>query len=77
MATDVFQDAVARLERLGEEAGASPELVEALRKPMATLEASLSVRMDDGSQRHFSAFRSCATTTPSGPPRGASATTPV
>jgi glutamate dehydrogenase (NADP+) len=58
MATDVFQDAVARLERLGEEAGVSPELVEALRKPMATLEASLSVRMDDGSQRHFSAFRS-------------------
>ncbi len=58
MAVDVFRDAVARLEHLGEESGASPELIEALRTPMATLEASLSVRMDDGSRRHFSAFRS-------------------
>jgi glutamate dehydrogenase (NADP+) len=56
--TDVFQDAVARLERLGEQAGASAELIDALRNPRATLQASLPVRMDDGSRRYFTAFRS-------------------
>ena len=55
---DVFTDAVARLERLGAEAGVSDELIDVLRAPQATLEARLPVRMDDGSRRHFTAFRS-------------------
>ena len=55
---NVFEDAVARLERLGREAGVRDELIDALRTPMATLEASLPVRMDDGTRRHFTAFRS-------------------
>ncbi len=54
---DVFSDAVARLERLGSEAGVSPELIDALRSPQATLEATLPVRMDDGSRHYFPAFR--------------------
>ena len=56
--TDVFQDALARLQRLGEEAEVSSELIDALRGPMATLQATLPVRMDDGSRRYFTAFRS-------------------
>jgi len=55
---NVFTDAVARLERLGAEAGVAEELIDALRTPMATLEASLAVRRDDGSNSHFTAFRS-------------------
>jgi glutamate dehydrogenase (NADP+) len=55
---NVFTDAVARLERLGAEAGVSEELIDTLRTPMATLEVSLPVRRDDGSTSHFTAFRS-------------------
>jgi glutamate dehydrogenase (NADP+) len=56
--SEVFRDAVTRLIRLGGEAGVSAEIIEALRAPMATLTASLPVRMDDGELRHFTAFRS-------------------
>jgi glutamate dehydrogenase (NADP+) len=55
---NVFEDAVARLVRLGREAGVSPELIDGLRTPEATLEASLPVRMDDGSRQYFTAYRS-------------------
>ncbi len=54
---NVFEDAVARVERIGEQAGVGPEAIDALRRPKATLTASLPVRMDDGSTRHFVAYR--------------------
>jgi glutamate dehydrogenase (NADP+) len=54
---DVFQAALAQVERLGSERGASSELLDVLRHPRATLVAGLPVRMDDGSLRHFTAYR--------------------
>ena len=54
---NVFQDALARLDRLGTEAGVGAELIDALRAPKATLTASLPVRMDDGSIKMFAGFR--------------------
>ena len=46
---DVFRDAVTRVERIGREAALNHEVIAALRRPEATLMASLPVRMDDGS----------------------------
>lgn len=50
---DVLHDALARLDRIGREA----EVIDALLHPLECLMASLSVRMDDGSTRHFTAYR--------------------
>ncbi|MEM7409059.1 MAG: Glu/Leu/Phe/Val dehydrogenase [Myxococcota bacterium] len=69
METDVFQDAVARVERIAEEAGVAPEVVDALRQPKAVLSADLPVRMDDGSTRHFQAYR-CRYNDALGPTKG-------
>ena len=66
---DVFEDAVARLTRLGNEAGVGAELIDALRRPKATLMATLPVRMDDGSRRFFAAFR-CRYNDALGPTKG-------
>ena len=55
--SEVFRDAVARLETIAEIAGVPDEIVEALRRPSATLSATLPVRMDDGSTQYFEAFR--------------------
>jgi glutamate dehydrogenase (NADP+) len=54
---NVFEDAVARVERIGLAAGVAPELIDALRQPQALLTADLPVRMDDGSTEHFVAYR--------------------
>ncbi len=54
---NVFEDAVARVERIGEAAGVGGEVVDALRQPKAVLTADLPVRMDDGSTRHFLVYR--------------------
>ena len=54
---NVFADAVARLERLGREAGVGSEVIASLRQPQATFSASLPVRMDDGSTEYFTAYR--------------------
>jgi glutamate dehydrogenase (NADP+) len=54
---DVFQDALTRIRTLGENAGIMPDVVESLLHPVATLEATLPVRMDDGSMRYFRGFR--------------------
>ncbi len=67
--SNVFTDAVARLERLGAEAGVVPEVIAALRDPKSTLVASLPVRMDDGSTRHFKAYR-CRYNDALGPTKG-------
>ena len=54
---NVFEDAVARVERIGAEADVSPEVIDGLKYPRETLLATLPVRMDDGSMGHFPAFR--------------------
>jgi len=66
---NVFEDAVARVERIGEHAGIAPEIVDVLRHPRETLMASLPVRMDDGTTRHFPAFR-CRYNSVLGPTKG-------
>jgi glutamate dehydrogenase (NADP+) len=67
--SDVFQDAVARVERIGREAGVGHEVVAALRQPEAMLTASLAVRMDDGSTRYFVGHR-CRYNDVRGPAKG-------
>ncbi len=67
--SNVFTDAVARLERLGAEAGVTPEVIAALRDPKSTLVASLPVRMDDGSRQYFRAYR-CRYNDALGPTKG-------
>ncbi len=66
---NVFQDAVARVERIGTAAGVAPEVIDALRQPMAVLTVDLPVRMDDGSTRHFLGFR-CRYNDVLGPTKG-------
>ncbi len=67
--TNVFQDAVARVERIGADARIDAEVIDALRQPEATLTASLPVRMDDGSTRHFTGYR-CRYNDALGPAKG-------
>jgi glutamate dehydrogenase (NADP+) len=69
MSDDVFQDAVARVERIAAGAGAAPEVIDALMQPKAVLTADLPVRMDDGSTRHFVAYR-CRYNDALGPTKG-------
>ncbi len=66
---NVFEDAVARLERIGEKSGVEPDVVEMLRHPKEVLTASLPVRMDDGSTRYFPGHR-CRHSTILGPTKG-------
>jgi glutamate dehydrogenase (NADP+) len=66
---NVFEDAVARVERIGEAAGVAAEVVDALRQAKALLSADLRVRMDDGSTGHFPAFR-CRYNDALGPTKG-------
>ena len=66
---DVFEDAVARVERIGAEAGVDPEVIDALRQPEAVLTANLPVRMDDGSTKHFVGYR-CRYNDALGPAKG-------
>ncbi len=65
----LFADAVARVERIGEQAGVDGEVVDQLRRPRATLTSSLEVRMDDGSTRYFTAHR-CQYNSVLGPTKG-------
>lgn len=66
---DVFQDAVSRVEKIGEEAGVTPELIDSLRSPRSTHLATLPVRMDDGTTQHFQALR-CRYNDVLGPAKG-------
>lgn len=66
---DVFADAVSRLERIGEQAGVASELIDTLRTPRSTHIATLPVRMDDGTTRHFQGFR-CRYSDVLGPAKG-------
>jgi glutamate dehydrogenase (NADP+) len=66
---DVFDDAVATMERIGAEVGIAPDVIEALRHSNASLVVSLPVRMRDGGLRHFTAYR-CRHDTSRGPAKG-------
>ncbi len=55
---DVFEDAIARLERIGRSADVPPGIIDALRHPRSTHIATLPIRMDDGSTQRFQSFRS-------------------
>ena len=66
---NVFEDAVARVERIGAAAGVAPEVIDALRQPKSVLTVDLPVRMDDGSTRHFLGFR-CRYSDVLGPTKG-------
>lgn len=56
-ASNLFADAIARVEPIGEKAGIDPEVIDSLRRPEACLIASLTVRMDDGSTEYFAGYR--------------------
>jgi len=66
---DVFQDAVSRVEKIGKEAGVTPDLIESLRSPRSTHLATLPVRMDDGTTRYFQSLR-CRYSDALGPAKG-------
>ncbi len=53
----VFADAISRLDAALEHAHVDAEVLEKLKHPMATLQVSIPVRMDDGSLRIFTGYR--------------------
>lgn len=67
--TNVYLDSLERLERIATQAEVGAEVIETLSRPKATLTASLPVRMDDGSTRHFVAYR-CRYNDALGPTKG-------
>ncbi|MCL4112069.1 UNVERIFIED_CONTAM: hypothetical protein GTU68_015703, partial [Idotea baltica] len=55
--TDIFDDAIQRLDRAFQYAGIDEEAVAKLKHPKCVLEVSIPVRMDDGSLRIFRGYR--------------------
>ena len=55
--TDIFEDAIRRLDRAFQYAEIDQEAVQRLKHPKQILEVSIPVRMDDGSLRVFTGFR--------------------
>ena len=66
---NVFEDAVARIERIGKHANVGLEVIDALRYPKAILKASLPVRLDNGSTEYFIGYR-CRYNDALGPTKG-------
>lgn len=56
-ATDVYADAIRKLERAHEVRPIDPEALERLKVPKAIMQVAVPVRMDDGSLRIFEGFR--------------------
>jgi glutamate dehydrogenase (NADP+) len=54
---DLFEQALARLDRAARYAPIDPEALEKLRHPKLVVQASIPVRMDDGSLRIFAGYR--------------------
>ena len=55
--TDIFQDAIRRLDTAAQYAEIDPEALERLKHPKAILQVSIPVRMDDGTLRVFDGIR--------------------
>jgi glutamate dehydrogenase (NADP+) len=66
---NLFEDALARVERVAQAVGIDEEVLDALRRPEATLIADLPVRMDDGSTAFFVGYR-CRYNDALGPTKG-------
>jgi glutamate dehydrogenase (NADP+) len=69
MADTVFKDALIRVRDYGKSAGVSGEVIDSLMHAKSILKATLPVRMDDGSTRHFTGFR-CRYNSTLGPTKG-------
>lgn len=69
MSHNVFENALSRVKAIGKSAGVSPEIIDSLMFPKATLTASLPVRMDDGSTQRFTGYR-CQYNNVLGPTKG-------
>lgn len=69
MADNVFMDALIRVRDYGKSAGVSDEVVDSLMHANSILQASLAVRMDDGSTRRFTGYR-CRYNSTLGPTKG-------
>src|SRR5580698_4309748 len=57
MSGEIYQQALARLDKTADYTTIDPEAVEKLRHTKASLEVSIPVRMDDGSLRIFTGYR--------------------
>ncbi len=66
---NIYQDALNRLSQMGEDAGASLEVIDSLMHAEAVVTASLPVRMDDGTMRYFTGYR-CHYNSVLGPTKG-------
>ncbi len=66
---NVLEDALARVERIGKDAGIEPEVIDSLLLPRELLTATLPVRMDDGSTKRFTGYR-CRWNDALGPTKG-------
>jgi glutamate dehydrogenase (NADP+) len=69
MTSNVFDDAISRLSKYQVQFGIDGHVVEHLRRPKAVLNATLPVRMDDGSTAYFPAYR-CRYSDVMGPTKG-------
>lgn len=69
MSATVFDDAITRLARIGEQTGCSKHVVEALSHPNTMLNVNVEVRMDDGHTRYFPGYR-CQHNNMLGPTKG-------
>ena len=55
--SSLFEQAVSKMERAAGLAGVHPEVVERMKNPRLTVQVSIPVRMDDGSQKVFNGYR--------------------
>ncbi len=69
MSSAVFEDAVSRLTRIGEQTGCSKLVIDALCHANAMLNVHVEVRMDDGHTRYFPGYR-CQHNNILGPTKG-------
>ncbi len=69
MSSDLYTQALTRLDLASEHSKAHPETVLRLRQPKQTLEVSIPVRMDDGSEHIFTGYR-CRHDDTRGPAKG-------
>jgi glutamate dehydrogenase (NADP+) len=65
----IFKDALFRLQKYGNTAGISRDVIETLMHPFSIMKATLPVRMDDGSTQYFTGYR-CKYNNTLGPTKG-------